>query len=234
MIKKTCAVFGLCAALVCVGCAPAAEVQQTTSAVYMNQLDVQKDEWLADQYQQEEHTDLSEILEVSQIFYGSFTKANSTEELVLFRFSDTPTHVAGADRVIAAVYDVDTQKILAQGSFDGDQNRVYVLQNADGLNDVLLLADKYEQGTVSQQQKLFCISDGAFSETDPLTTYGRSEESIEFEDYSLIYCTLIDSDKLLLFDIIGTWDSEQSAYDLKYSYKDTLSWNAESECFEVQ
>lgn len=257
MRKKTGII--LIAVLLCTGCAGGIQQEETMRAAVteeatvsaaeesdeakesgfferlMEQLDPEQDELLYERYQQDTDKNVEKVIKVSEIYEGSFTKAETEELLVLFRFCSEPPRAAGYDRAVAAVYDANTLQILAQHSFMGDQNTVHVLSDANGRNIILILTDFYGQGgTVSQTQNLSRIENGVFFETDPLAVNRGDGEFSSYDSYLSKYCVLTGDNTLLVFDISGTKSEEEQEYDLQYELKDVMKWSSDTGSFIEQ
>lgn len=156
---------------------------------------------------------ISELLTLHSITYGSFTESDSSEMLVLFKVKDVP-HVGGLDRTIAAIYDANTYLLKSQKTFVADYVSLQLLTDKNQRKNILYIGSVTYQGYTAYSMELFeiegdrwlskAISSEAFMEND---AYAYTNEILQVFDLSY-------SDHAPVYDYKYTlyWDSTEATF----------------------
>ena len=167
-----------------------------------------------------------DVLALSQVFYGSFTRAGAEEALFLFRWKTLPLHGEGYDRTLAAVWDLAEGALLAQRTFRGDRVTVQALPGAeDGRCRVFVLCDTQGAGAWVQTQELLLAGRDGWSaqglDSEWWSPY-RYDTGAYTETFS--YCVPgHEPEEFLVFSVSGTV-AEDSSMTYTLTEAGTLRW----------
>jgi hypothetical protein len=141
---------------------------------------------------------LAELLILHSITYGSYTSAETSEVLVLFKFMNNP-HVSGLDRTLVAIYDADTYTIINQKTFVADEVFIQLLENGNQTNNVLYIGTITYQGFTTYDAQLLEINVNGWSSKNIVNeklsdnyAYSFSDNvlqvfNLSYDDYHPIY-----------------------------------------------
>ncbi|MCM1345202.1 MAG: hypothetical protein NC246_15380, partial [Muribaculaceae bacterium] len=101
---------------------------------------------------------------IDQVFYGSFSKPETEEALVVCRILNTP-HVGGLDRRAVIILDVGSMDVVAYDEISADEVWVSSLAMSNGQDRIIISAWSTYQGISTQNVMYFCIEDGQWAET---------------------------------------------------------------------
>ncbi len=167
-----------------------------------------------------------DMLALSQVFYGSFTRAGAEEALFLFRWKTRPLHGAGYDRTLAAVWDLAEGALLAQRTFRGDRVTVQALPGAeDGRCRVFVLCDTQGAGVWVQTQELLLAGRDGWSAQGLGSAWWRPyryDPEASTETFS--YCVPgHEPEEFLVFSVSGRM-AEDSSMTYTLTEAGTLRW----------
>ena len=98
-------------------------------------------------------------IRISEIHEGSFTGSKKSELLVIFKFLGLP-HAAGLDYSVAAIFERDTLKWVAQQGFMTDEAQFGLLQDSKKNNYLLYSGTTTYQGHSTCTLQLLSLKDG--------------------------------------------------------------------------
>jgi len=101
---------------------------------------------------------------IDQIFYGSFSKPEAEEVLVVCRILNMP-HVGGFDRRAMIILEVESMDVVAYDEIPADKVWVSRLSMGNGQDRIIFSAQTTYQGISTQNVMYFCIENGQWTET---------------------------------------------------------------------
>ena len=99
---------------------------------------------------------------LDQIYYGSFSKENADEILVISKILNTP-HVAGLDKRVSILLKADSLEFIAYKEFGSDIVALNCVQTHNGLSRIIVTNTMIYQGIATQAAELFSLNDGVWN-----------------------------------------------------------------------
>ena len=190
------------------------------------QIDQSQDNYLAMYSENDEYL---EILKLDTIHYGRFTKPDRHELMAIFKVEDAP-HAAGLDRTIAAVYDVESMKIMMQKTFAADIVSIYFLRSfyyGSTTANILFIGSTTYQSHTSYVAECYSLADSDWREiplpvdnTDNNLAYAITDNAI-LHIFTLGYPDVLLENGSIAYDALNP----------EYIYLDSFFWNDRNKIF---
>jgi len=116
---------------------------------------------------------------IDQTFYGSFSKPETEEVLVVCRILNMP-HVGGLGRRAIIILEVESMDVVAYDEIPADEVWVSSLSMGNGQDRIIFSAQSTYQGISTQNVMYFCIKNGQWAETPIEELAALGEDSFYF------------------------------------------------------
>lgn len=162
---------------------------------------------------------------IDQTFYGSFSKPEVKEVLVVCRILNTP-HTGGLGRRAIIILAVDSMDIVAYNEIPADEVWVDTLPMSNGQDRIIFSGKSTYQGISAQDVMYFCIQNGQWTEIpiEELEIFGENQFYFLTEDVMIVTSVnqLTGSSDITA---ILTWDQDEGKFAPEQStgYPNVLS-----------
>ncbi len=144
-----------------------------------------------------------ENIRVRSVYEGSYTGGGKSELLVLFKFLDMP-HAAGLDFSVAAIYDKQTLKLVAQRSFLTDEAQFELLWDEKERAYLLFSGTTTYQGYSTCNLQLLSLSDSWFEKLPQNEVYTNGSYKFDILENGLVAV----KEPIFSENVISDWRSK--------------------------
>ena len=162
---------------------------------------------------------------IEQTFYGSFSKPEVKEVLVVCRILNTP-HTGGLGRRAIIILAVDSMDVVAYNEIPADEVWVDILPMSNGQDRIIFSGKSTYQGISAQDVMYFCIQNGQWTEMpiEELEIFGENQFYFLTENVMIVTSVnqLTDSSDITA---ILTWDQDEGKFvpEQSIGYPNVLS-----------
>lgn len=149
---------------------------------------------------------------VEQTFYGSFSKPEVREVLVVCRILNTP-HTGGLGRRAIIILAVDSMEVVAYNEIPADQVWVDILPVSNGQDRIIFSGKSTYQGMVAQDVMYFYIQSGQWTEIpiEELEILGENQFYFLIEDVMIVASASRLTDASDITAVL-TWNEDEGKF----------------------
>lgn len=149
---------------------------------------------------------------MEQTFYGSFSKPEVREVLVVCRILNTP-HTGGLGRRAIIILAVDSMEVVAYNEIPADQVWVDILPVSNGQDRIIFSGKSTYQGMAAQDVMYFYIQSGQWTEIpiEELEILGENQFYFLIEDVMIVASASRLTDASDITAVL-TWNEDEGKF----------------------